>query len=136
MLPEGITRASFTQWELFFARHYGKRLSLYIAEDNYVPDKPAATTEDDADAQQAVRRYIHEYGLDYVPFSNIERLCRAILKEDWPVHRPLRPAKLPYPTMRDLFKGRDEVLQQLTSRLMHRHGAPIVRRPDRHPLPR
>src|SRR4029453_17329659 len=26
MLPKGITEASYTQWEFFFARHYQKRL--------------------------------------------------------------------------------------------------------------
>ena len=38
LLPDGITAASYTQWELFAARHYGKRLSIYIAGDDYAPD--------------------------------------------------------------------------------------------------
>ena len=39
MLPPGITEASYTQWELFFARHYKRRLSIYIATDAWQPDK-------------------------------------------------------------------------------------------------
>src|ERR1700674_3257664 len=33
MLPPGIATASYTQWEFFFARHYKRRLSIYIAND-------------------------------------------------------------------------------------------------------
>jgi hypothetical protein len=31
MLPPGIATASYTQWEFFFARHFKRRLSIYIA---------------------------------------------------------------------------------------------------------
>ena len=31
LLPAGISEASYTQWEFFFARAYKRRLSLYIA---------------------------------------------------------------------------------------------------------
>src|SRR3954452_18051869 len=34
MLPKGITEASYTQWEFFFARYYRRRLSLYIGRDH------------------------------------------------------------------------------------------------------
>jgi hypothetical protein len=40
VLPPGISEASYTQWEFFFARHYGRRLSIYIANADYVPDQP------------------------------------------------------------------------------------------------
>ena len=38
MLPMGISEASYTQWEFFFARHYKRRLSIYIANPDYIPD--------------------------------------------------------------------------------------------------
>src|SRR4051794_24195010 len=31
MLPSGIEEASYTQWEILFARYYGRRLSFYVA---------------------------------------------------------------------------------------------------------
>src|SRR3989442_231678 len=48
MLPPRIARASYTQWEFFFARHYKRRLSIYIANDDYQPD-----TSDSAGANDA-----------------------------------------------------------------------------------
>jgi hypothetical protein len=38
LLPPGITEASYTQWEFFFARAYKRRLSLYVAAADYRPD--------------------------------------------------------------------------------------------------
>jgi hypothetical protein len=40
MRPFGVTEASYTQWEFFFARHYRRRLSLYLATDAWTPDRP------------------------------------------------------------------------------------------------
>src|SRR5262249_50387468 len=39
ILPAGISEASYTQWEFFFARHYRRRLSIYIAGSDYAPDQ-------------------------------------------------------------------------------------------------
>ena len=39
MLPPGISEASYTQWEFFFARHYRRWLSIYIAKADYLPDQ-------------------------------------------------------------------------------------------------
>src|SRR3954451_20021924 len=70
MLPKGTSEASYTQWEFFFARHYRRRLSLYIARD-HVPDQPVPTGPDVPDLQQAlVRHIVEEQGLDRSYFSN------------------------------------------------------------------
>src|SRR5215470_17548242 len=85
MLPSGIVEASYTQWEFFFARHYERHLSIYIANPDYPPDQPAPTTADRPDLQQALVRYIvEEQGLDRSYFPNVDQLARAVLKEDWP----------------------------------------------------
>jgi Domain of unknown function (DUF4062) len=82
MLPPGITEASYTQWEFFFARHYKRRLSLYLATDAWQPDK-SAPADDKPDLQQALIRYIvDEQGLDRDYFGNVDRLCHLVLKED------------------------------------------------------
>jgi hypothetical protein len=82
MLPSGISEASYTRWEFFFARHYKRRLSIYIANSEYPPDKPAPTTVDRPDLQQAlVCHIVEEQGLDRSYFSNVDQLARAVLKE-------------------------------------------------------
>jgi hypothetical protein len=39
MLPAGVIEASYTQWEFYFARHYKRRLLLYVATDEWSADK-------------------------------------------------------------------------------------------------
>ena len=85
MLPAGFKRVTYTQWEFFFARHYKKRLSIYIANHDHVPDEPKAKDKDDAANQAAFLAHItREEGLDRSYFSTEDRLCRLVLKEDWP----------------------------------------------------
>jgi hypothetical protein len=84
MLPVGFAKASYTQWELFFARQHKKRLSIYIASEEYVPDRHLPAADDDP-GQAAFERYIiADQGLDRTYFANEDQLCRAVLKEDWP----------------------------------------------------
>ena len=124
MLPAGITEASYTQWEFFFARHYKRRLSLYIATDAWTPDKPSPA-DDRADLQRALIRHIEaEQGLDRNYFGDVHHLCHLVLKQDWPREKPPKPIFLPYPTLGTLFKGRDDVLATLRQRLLT--GAPAA----------
>jgi len=118
MLPSGISEASYTQWEFFFARHYRRRLSIYIADDNYLPDQPMPTGGNRPDLQQTlVRHIVEEKGLDRSYFSNVDQLCRAVLKEDWPRKPPVKPILLPYPSLGSLFKGRATFMRQLRNSL-------------------
>jgi hypothetical protein len=118
MLPSGISEASYTQWEFFFARHYKRRLSIYIANSDYPPDQPAPTTEDRRDLQQAlVRHIVEEQGLDRSDFSNVDQLARAVLKEDWPRKPPIKPILLPYPSLGTLFKGRAAFIERVRESL-------------------
>jgi tetratricopeptide (TPR) repeat protein len=128
MLPDGIATASYTQWEFFFARHFGKRLSIYIATDAYAPDRDLKRDEaNDSDLQQAFRGYIvHEKGLDRTYFANEDQLARAILKEDWPDRRRGKPIVLPYPSLGTLFKGRDAFLQDLHASLSRGPGRTAI----------
>jgi hypothetical protein len=117
MLPPGISEASYTQWEFFFARHYRHRLSIYIARPDYQPDQLAPPEEDRSDLQEALLRHIEEQGLDRSNFSNVDQLARAVLKEPWPRKPPVKPIVLPYPSLGSLFKGRAAFLQQLRDSL-------------------
>lgn len=85
MLPDGFAAASYTQWEFFFARQHRKRLSIYVASEDYVPHRHVAADAGHA-MQAAFERYIADgLGLDRSYFANEDQLCRAVLKEDWPV---------------------------------------------------
>jgi hypothetical protein len=122
MLPPGITEASYTQWEIFFARHYKRRLSLYLATDAWQPDK-SAPADNRPDLQQALIRYIvDEQGLDRDYFGNVDRLCHLVLKEDWPRELPPKPIVLPYPSLGTLFKGRDAFMSRLRASLTRADG--------------
>lgn len=119
-LSPGISEASYTQWEFFLARHYKRRLSIYIANADYVPDQPMPTGPDRPDLQQALLRHmVEEEGLDRNYFSNVDQLCRAVLKEDWPRKPTVKPIVLPYPSLGSLFKDRAAFLRKLHKSLTH-----------------
>ena len=81
LLPMGITEASFTQWEFFFARAYKRRLSLYIAAADYPPERDAPSGDDFPELRQAFVAHINAAGLHYTPFSNRDQLRAEVLKE-------------------------------------------------------
>ena len=122
MLPTGVTEASYTQWEFFFARHYKRRLSIYIAEDTWKPERDP-TSPERPDLQKAlVRHIVDEQGLDRHYFATVDALCHKVLLEDWPRERPPRPTVLPYPTLGTLFKGRDDFMRRLRDSLTRAGG--------------
>jgi tetratricopeptide (TPR) repeat protein len=122
MLPPGVSEASYTQWEFWFARHYKRRLSIYIATDAWVPDKPSPVG-DRTDLQDALLHYIvDEQDLDRDYFGNVDRLCHLVLKEDWPREVPDKLILLPYPSLRTLFKGREAFLRGLRASLTRADG--------------
>ena len=120
MLPPGISEASYTQWEFFFARAHKRRLSLYLAEPDYRPHEP--TGNDFPGLQEAFIRHIKAEGLHYVPFSNRDQLRAEVLKEDWPDKPQANPIVLPYASLGGLFKGRDAFLRRLRASLTRDNG--------------
>jgi hypothetical protein len=116
MLPPGISEASYTQWEFFFAHAHERRLSLYLAEPGYQPDQgqPAG---DFPGLQEAFIRHIKAEGLHRVPFSNRDQLRAEVLKEDWPDKPRPKPIVLPYPSLGSLFKGRVAFIERARASL-------------------
>lgn len=122
MLPDGIDRASYTQWELHFARHYQKRWSLYCAEaDIWQPDREPSE-ENDLKHQEEFRQWLEEQNFDYTPFETVNALCRAVLKEEWPNIREKKAGNRLPASIGDLFKGREEDLDRLRESLRGRSG--------------
>jgi tetratricopeptide (TPR) repeat protein len=115
VLPKGLARASYTQFEFHFAQHYGKRLSIYIANECFSPDRDAPSSSDDDPAGQSIHRTKLER-LDRSYFDTTHHLCRLMLREDWPVLVARQPNNMPIPSLGSLFKGREDVLFTLRER--------------------
>ena len=120
VLPDDIKEASYTQWEFFLARHFKRRPYLYIAGDSYKPDRDTAVG-DRADLQNTYLEFLKADGAHYTGFSDANELRIAVLRDEpkivaKPAPMSLSPAKpivLPYQSIGDLFKGRDDFMQRL-----------------------
>jgi hypothetical protein len=122
LLPVGVTEASYTQWEFFFARAYKRRLALYIAALDYRPDRDAPAGRDFPELQAAFIQDIKTEGLHYTPFSNSGDLRAEVLKEPWPEKPQAKPIVLPYASLGSLFKGREAFLRRLRESLTRADG--------------
>ncbi len=86
ILPTEFSEASYTQWEFFFARHHGRRQSIYVAGDPYRADRP--DDSGDVGLQGRFLDYvIGRHDFDRTFFANEDQLCRAVHKEHWPTSR-------------------------------------------------
>ena len=128
MLPDGVTQASYTQWEYFLARHYDKECLLFLAQDAYEPDEATPLGDNFPDLQRDFVERIKRSGLHYVGFATTDALCRAVGRHRWPectakpsavTHKPIF---LPYSSLGTLFKGRDDFLRRLHSSLNRLSG--------------
>jgi hypothetical protein len=84
LLPPGITEASYTQWEYFFALHYvPDRLWLYIATEAYQPDLPAPEGVDRPELQRHFVEHLRGMlGQDYAPFANVGEVRAEVLAHE------------------------------------------------------
>jgi tetratricopeptide (TPR) repeat protein len=129
VLPKEIKEASFTQWEFFLARHSNRRTYVYMARDDYKPDEDAASGSGAA-LQSSYIEYLKANGVHYTQFSDAKELRIAVLRDEpkiaaepAPPSRPVaKPIVLPYPSIGDLFKGRDEFMQRLHESITRARG--------------
>jgi hypothetical protein len=105
MLPPGIARASYTQWEFFFARYFKRRLSIYVAKDDHKPENDPKPGDDPKLQTAFIAHIVDQQGLDRSYFSNKDELRAAVLREDWPKKAERKPIVLPYLSLGNLFKG-------------------------------
>jgi len=95
MLPAGIDRASYAQWAFFFARRHRKRISLYLADDAYVPDLAPGSDVEIPQLQQRFIEYLRSEGLSPTSFSSVTQLEFQVKMDDWPppasVDQPIPP---------------------------------------------
>lgn len=130
MLPPALSSASYTQWELLFARYYRRELYTYIADSSYERDQTEPKASDPQ--QLAFIAFINAEGIHWTPFSTTDQLRAAVLLQDWarpPSPPPLRSGKpivLPYPSLGPLFKGREDFMRQLHESLSRGEGKTAI----------
>jgi Domain of unknown function (DUF4062) len=61
ILPAGFDRASMTQWEVLFARHHRKRMSIYVASDKCPPPAAVPNADDDPALQQRLLDHLFKH---------------------------------------------------------------------------
>jgi tetratricopeptide (TPR) repeat protein len=129
VLPKGFREASYTQWEYFLARHGNLPTYVYMPTDAYRPERYPATS-DRVDLQRALVDFLKAEGVHYGSFSTAEELRIAVLRDVPEIAEPPAPARttgkpivLPYQSIGDLFKGRDEFMRRLHDTLTRARGA-------------
>src|SRR5271166_4722253 len=116
----GEPRRSYTQIEYDVARELKKPLYLFLATEDYEPDKLFTQSDEEEELQLTHRRVIEECGDIYYRFAGREELGGRIRELHFPARRaeaPRRVVNLPYESLGPLFKGRDTALAELRQRL-------------------
>jgi tetratricopeptide (TPR) repeat protein len=129
LLPPGIVRASYTQWEFFFAEHYGLRRLLFRHAVSLNPGDSIGANADRDELQVAFIRYLEWRGPLFSVFSTAHELCRHVLLGVYSSDpAAARPIVLPFPSLGTLFKGRTFSLRHLGDLLAAGHlpGQTIV----------
>ena len=112
------SRASYTQWEFFLAKHYGKKTYTFLTADGFTPDNPNDESPELQHRQKAYRAWIKTTGESRNQLTTPEKLVEDVLVLPFPdLSRP-QPVSLPYPSIGTLFKGRDEFLKRLRKSLL------------------
>ncbi|MGH8480664.1 MAG: DUF4062 domain-containing protein [Gammaproteobacteria bacterium] len=125
----GQSRASYTQWEFMLAKHYGRKTYVFLTDTGFTPDRPDAEAADLHACQQAYRTWIKDVGEHRDALTTTAKLIEDVLVLPFPdLGRP-KPIALPYPSLRDLFKGREGFLAELRASVRHTvdgHATAIV----------
>ncbi|HEY1934457.1 MAG TPA: tetratricopeptide repeat protein, partial [Acetobacteraceae bacterium] len=119
VLPDGVTHASYTQWEFHLARKHDKECLIYIATDAWRPDKDAPAGPDDPDLQRA---FVGRIRAHYEAFASLDELRLRVALHDWPPRIAHQPNNLRLASIGALFMGRDDAMQRLRESLTRADG--------------
>ena len=125
MLPPGMTRASLTQWEVIFARHY-RRQTYFFEAAGFDSERPAGDG-DDQSGQAAWRRWLFDDGIgqDRRQFQTADGLRADVMELKWPDLARPKPSNLPVSIGR-FFKGREDFLDRLRESFKHKAATAIT----------
>jgi tetratricopeptide (TPR) repeat protein len=120
LLPPGIgTTWSYTQWEVFFALHYEKKIVTIQASGDWKPDTDGAPD----DQQTRFVAYLQSLGTDLtVQVDHPSDVRAEVMRALWPGQPAHKPDNLPFPSIGTLFTGRDDFLTQLRTSLLRTGG--------------
>jgi hypothetical protein len=130
--PQEITEASYTQWEMFFARRLGKKCLIYLVADEFERDQHGAPPGDCPHLQ--TNFIAHVSGPQRTSVRSRDEFRAEVLKDL--LHSPLppgvsariaenlapKPIDLHYPSIGTLLKGRKTFLDRLHASLTRPDG--------------
>ena len=117
-LPDPLPERSATQWEYHMAREISKRLLVYIvADDANRDDNESVETADQTALQQAHLDSMHVTGQYTKPVASLHDFVPQVFNDLGLNPALARPTNLPFGSIGELFKGRDEFLEQIKSTL-------------------
>jgi len=125
--PAGSPRRSYTQWEYSFAigerldgTHASKKeLYVYLASQKYRRGRAVKQTPECAELQRVFVETILNTGKDRNEFSALHELRALVLRDLVSIARARKPNNLPYASLGTLFKGREDFLEKIHTRLSH-----------------
>jgi tetratricopeptide (TPR) repeat protein len=136
-LPAGVSEASYTQWEFYFARYYERRCHVYFAARGFRRTRRDASAGDRPDLQETFAAAIKALGVPWIEVRNIDAFRAEVLKDLLHGRLPAalsarltetlarvtsKPIVLPYPSLGALFKGRDGFMRRLRTSLTRADG--------------
>jgi tetratricopeptide (TPR) repeat protein len=80
----GQARASYTQWELFLAKHYGQDIYVYLSDPGFKPDEANPEGADLQACQAAYREWVSDSGKHRDPLTTKEKLIEDVLVLPFP----------------------------------------------------
>jgi tetratricopeptide (TPR) repeat protein len=122
-LEAGAPRLSYTQWEAWLAVYHGKRLFIAVPEDGVNRDDSYRLSEAERVAQQEHLQRLRAAGShSEIHFTDTKDLAievlRSKLQEILAAAGGInRPTNLPNLSIGQLFKGREDALQELAQSL-------------------
>jgi tetratricopeptide (TPR) repeat protein len=139
LLPvlEGREQLSYTQWEAWLAVYHNKRLIIAIPKEGALRNTSSYKLAPEEQHHQQLHlsrlSFSRDKGNGYydeIHFSTPDELIKEVYKSklyELIVALPTtKPISLPYHSIGDLFKGREEVVEELHQRLTNSHTGPTA----------
>ena len=118
ILPAGIDRASYTQWEFFLGRHYRRLMFNYRATDGFERDTAGAADPE----QTAFVEWLERHGIDLTRVDSAGDFQAEVMAALQGFTGGPKPVHPDIHSIGDLFTGRDDFLIRLRASLSRAGG--------------
>ena len=109
----GQERASYTQWEFMLAKQKNLHTYVFLTAEGFEPDGPDTAEKPEPESQRVYREWIERSDKHWSPLTTREKLVEDVLVLPFPDLSASQPRNLPFASLGELFKGRDEELAKL-----------------------